>query len=115
MNRKLHVRRNDVVEVITGDYKGARGRILQAMPREGKVVVEGVNMVWKHIRPSRQHPRGGRIERETPLNASNVMLLCQNRECARYDKAVRTRTAAAADGTKNRVCVKCGKPIVTPE
>jgi large subunit ribosomal protein L24 len=115
MNKKLHVRRNDMVEVITGNDRGQRARVLSAMPREGKVLVEGVNLVWKHVRPSRQHQRGGRIEKEAPMDASNVMLLCQNRECEKHDRPVRTRSAAAQDGTKQRVCVKCGHAIHAQE
>ena len=112
---KLHVRSNDMVEVITGEYKGVRGRVLRAMPGDGRVVVKGVNVVWKHVRPDRENPQGGRIEREAPIDASNVMLLCQNRECQRHDQPVRTRTGVAEDGSKQRVCVKCEHPIVPQE
>ncbi len=115
MGAKLRVRRDDMVEVITGNYKGVRGRILSARPREGKVVVEGVGMVWKHVKPTRQHPRGGRIEREAPIQASNVMLLCQNKECERYDRPVRIRMLLSPDRSKSRVCTKCGRAIVTEE
>jgi len=115
MGQKLHVRRDDLVEVIAGDYKGTRGRVLKAMPREGKVVVEGVNMVWKHVRRSMRNPRGGRTEQEAPIDASNVMLLCQNRDCPRYDKPVRVRVGRNPDGTKSRLCVKCGKAIVAAQ
>jgi len=109
--RKLHVRRGDMVEVIAGDAAGARGRIIRAMPRTGRVVIEGVNLVWKHLRPSQQHPRGGRIEIEAPIDASNVALICSNRECERYDRPVRTRTVVRGDGTKARICVRCGAEI----
>ena len=115
MRKKLNIRRNDLVQIVAGEDKGKRGRILAAMPSENKIVVEGVNMVWKHVRPSRQYPRGGRIEREAPIQVSNVMLLCQNSECKRYDKPVRVRRQAGADGAKARVCVKCSKPIVAAE
>ena len=115
MKRKLHVRTNDMVQVTAGDSKGARGRILRAMPQENKVIVEGVNTVWKHVKPSREQPRGGRIEIEAPLDASNVMLLCQNRECEKHDRPVRSRTERDEGGAKNRVCVHCGHPIVTQE
>lgn len=111
----LHVRRNDMVEVITGEYKGVRGHVLRAMPKEGRVLVEEVNVVWKHVRPSRENPQGGRMQREAPIQASNVMLLCQNRECEKHDQPVRTRTKVEPDGSKDRVCVKCGHPIETEE
>jgi large subunit ribosomal protein L24 len=108
---KLHVCRGDTVEVIAGNARGARGRVLRALPQDGKVVVEGINMVWKHLRRSQQHPQGGRIEVEAPIDASNVMLLCRNRECERYDMPVRTRKDWTEDGNKIRVCVKCGSEI----
>jgi len=115
MGAKLQVRRNDTVQVIAGDYAGTRGRVIRAMPREGKLVVEGVNIVWKHVKRSREHPRGGRIEQEAPINASNVMLLCQNRNCERYDRPVRIRLTRNPDGTKSRVCAKCGRPITSEQ
>lgn len=99
------------MEVIAGNARGARGRILRALPRQGKVVVEGINMVWKHMRRTRQNPQGGRIEMEAPIDASNVMLLCRNRECDRYDRPVRTCKERTEDGKKIRVCVKCGAEI----
>ena len=113
--RKLHVRRNDQVEVIAGESKGSRGRVLRVMSRENKVVVEGANLVWKHLKPSRERARGGRVEREAPIDVSNVVLLCQNRACERHDRSVRTRIVVNADRTKDRVCVKCGRPIVTQQ
>ena len=112
MRNKAHIRRNDQVEVIAGDSKGKRGRVLRIMPPGNKVVVEGVNLVWRHLKPSRERPRGGRVEREAQVAVSNVMLLCQNRACERHDRPVRTRMAVNPDSTKDRVCIKCGRPIV---
>ncbi len=112
---KMHVRKNDMVEVIAGEYKGVRAPVLRALPKENRVVVEGVNVVYKHVQPDRENPQGGRIEREAPIHASNVMLMCQNRECEKHDDPVRTRTKVEPDGSKDRVCVKCGHPIVPQE
>ncbi len=109
--RKLQVCRGDTVEVVAGNARGARGRILRAMPQEGRVVVEGVNMVWKHLRRSRERGEGGRIQIEAPLDASNVMLICTNRDCEKHDRAVRTRTGRNKDGKKTRICVRCGHEI----
>lgn len=111
----MHLCRNDEVEVITGEYKGVRGRVLRSIPKQRKVVVEGVNMAFKHVKRSRENPRGGRVERERPIDASNVMLLCKNDDCEEYDKPVRTRVRMEDDGSKSRVCVKCQKPIVPSE
>jgi large subunit ribosomal protein L24 len=69
----MHVKKGDTVEVIAGDDKGTRGRVLNVDPRKGKVTVEGVNRVYKHVRPSRKNPQGGRIQIEKPVNISNVL------------------------------------------
>ncbi len=115
MKAKLHVRYADTVEVIAGDAKGSRGKILRAFPEKGRVVVEGINMVWKHVKPNRNNPRGGRIEVEAPLDASNVRLLCPNRDCTRFDKPVRLHQSSGEKGKKIRCCAKCGHEIPVSE
>ncbi|MFH1745808.1 MAG: 50S ribosomal protein L24 [Planctomycetota bacterium] len=67
------VRKDDIVEVINGDHKGARGKVLKIDPTKQRVVVEGVNMVYRHVRRSRKHPQGGRIQKEAAIHLSNVM------------------------------------------
>lgn len=74
-NNKLHVKKDDVVIVITGKDKGKKGRVLEAYPRLNRVLVEGVNMVKKHARPSQANPQGGILTQEAPIHASNVMLI----------------------------------------
>ncbi len=69
---KLHVKKDDLVEVISGAEKGKRGKILRAIPSDGMVVVEGINRKWKHLRRTQQNPQGGRIEREFPIHACKV-------------------------------------------
>jgi large subunit ribosomal protein L24 len=115
MRAKLHVRRGDMVEVTTGNARGVRGRIMRTMPSRGKVVIEGVNLRTKHRRPTTKHPTSGRIEIEAPIDASNVMLVCANRECKKYDKPVRTRTILGKDGKRKRACCKCGTEISKAE
>lgn len=68
-----NIRKDDVVEVISGDHKGQRGKVLRVDTSRGLVVVEGVNMVYRHVRPSRRNPQGGRIQKEAPLHISNVL------------------------------------------
>lgn len=68
-----HVRRDDVVQVIAGDHKGQTGKVLRVDPDRGLVVVEGVNMVYRHMRRSRRNPQGGRIQKEAPIAISNVL------------------------------------------
>lgn len=74
-NNKLHVKKDDTVIVITGKDKGKKGRILEAYPRLNRVLVEGVNMVKKHARPSQENPQGGILTQEAPIHVSNVMLI----------------------------------------
>lgn len=71
MGRRL--RKGDMVAVISGDDRGKRGRVLRVHPEENRVIVEGVNLVFRHLRRSQKNPQGGRIRREAPVNASNVM------------------------------------------
>jgi large subunit ribosomal protein L24 len=68
-----HIRRNDTVEVISGDHRGERGKVLRVDPKRGRVVVEGVNMVYRHVRPSRRNPQGGRLQKEAAIRISNVL------------------------------------------
>jgi large subunit ribosomal protein L24 len=69
----VSIRKNDVVEVIAGDHRGARGKVLRIDPKRGHVVVEGVNMVYRHVRPTRRNPQGGRVQKEAPIHVSNVL------------------------------------------
>jgi large subunit ribosomal protein L24 len=68
-----HLRKNDIVEVISGDHRGARGKVLHVDPTKGKVVVEGVNVVYRHVRPTRRNPQGGRVQKEAAIHISNVL------------------------------------------
>jgi large subunit ribosomal protein L24 len=68
-----HIRRGDEVVVISGAHKGERGKVLRVDPKKGRVVVEGVNMVYRHVRPSRRNPQGGRLQKEAALHISNVL------------------------------------------
>jgi large subunit ribosomal protein L24 len=101
----MHVRKDDLVEVIAGDdaERGRGHRVLRVLPAANKVVVEGVNRVYKHVKPNRRNPQGGRLSKEMPIAASNVLLYCQN--CRR---GVRIGRRYAADGHKERFCKKCG-------
>jgi large subunit ribosomal protein L24 len=100
---KLHVRTNDVVVVISGKEKGKKGKVLEAMPKTGRVVVEGVAVVSRHQKPRRQGAPGGIIHKEAAIAASNVMLMCGS--CG---KATRNAHQILEDGAKVRACKKCG-------
>ncbi len=110
--RKLHVRTGDTVTVIAGNDLGVRGEVLRTMPGENKVVVENVNVHYVHEKAGQRGRRQGeRVEKEMPVDASNVMLICQNRECERYGRTVRVGRRRQKDGGKARVCVQCENPI----
>ena len=109
----MHVKRDDLVEVITGDDKGTKdsrkiAKVLKVIPDDNKVVIEGVNRVYKHVRPSRQNMQGGRLSREMAISASNVLKYCDR--CAR---GVRVGFRFSADGAKERFCKRCGSSFGT--
>ncbi|MDA7618441.1 50S ribosomal protein L24 [Verrucomicrobia bacterium] len=79
MPTKFHVKRDDEVVVISGTEKGKRGKIIQVVPKKERVIVEGINMIKKHVRRNQQHPEGAIIEREGAIHISNVM------KAERYD------------------------------
>jgi len=102
------IRKDDTVVITTGDDKGRSGRVLRVLRDEDRVVVEGVNRVYRHVRPNRRNPQGGRLSKEMPIAASNVLLYCQH--CHR---GVRTGRRYGADGHKERFCKKCGTGLGT--
>ncbi len=102
----MNIKKNDTVCVLSGKDKGKKGKVLTAMPSEGKLIVEGVNMCAHHIKPRRQGEEGGIIRRETPIYVSKVQLVCP--KCG---KQTRVGHKILADGTKSRVCKKCGETI----
>ena len=107
----MHVHKDDIVEVITGDDAGGpkartTGRVLRILPKEHKVVVEGINRVYKHLKPSRQNPQGGRLSKEMPIDVSNVLLYCST--CRR---GVRIGHRYSDEGRKERYCKKCGNTL----
>ena len=97
------VRRNDNVVVVTGKDRGKRGRVLKVLPANNRVVVEGVNIIKRHTKPNpARQIKGGLVEREAPLHASNVQVVCP--ECG---KATRIGRKILGDGRKVRICRKC--------
>ena len=91
----MYIRKDDVVEVIAGDDKGTRGKVLRVIREKSQVVVEGVNRVYRHLKPSKRNPQGGRISKEMPVNASNVMLVDPA-----TNKPTRVGVRYLADGSK---------------
>jgi large subunit ribosomal protein L24 len=101
------IRKGDLVAVISGNDRGKRGRVLRVLREKGRVVVEGVNLRYKHLRRSQQNPKGGRVRREMPVHASNVQPL--DPETGRPTRV----GVAVVDGRRTRVGRRSGKPIET--
>ncbi|MGF1578088.1 MAG: 50S ribosomal protein L24 [Gemmataceae bacterium] len=99
----MHVRKGDTVMVMVGDDKGTISRVLTVFPKKGKIVVEGVNRVYKHLKPNRQNPQGGRLSKEMPIEASNVMLVDPQ-----TGEPTRVGTRYLPDGSKERYAKKSG-------
>lgn len=96
------IRVDDTVEVLTGDDQGTRSRVLRVDREAQKVVVEGVNRVYKHVRRSQKNPQGGRLSKEMPVSWSNVIVVCP--ACG---KPARQGSRLRPDGSKVRYCRKC--------
>ncbi len=111
----MHVRRNDIVQVVAGDDSGKTGKILDVITKQNRVFVEGINYIQKHVKRSDKNPQGGRIQMEAPIQASNVLVICQNKNCEKSGKGVRTGRKFLDNGDKIRVCYKCGSEIIAPD
>jgi len=115
------IKKGDLIQVIAGadggkivttkesvSERGKRGRVLSVNRKTGKVYIENINMIFKHVKPSQKNPAGGRVKREAAIDASNLMIVC-----AKCDQPVRVQKKLLADGRKVRVCKKCGEEIGT--
>ena len=103
----MRIRKGDLVEVISGNDRGTRGKVLRVIPKRNRLVVQGINLRWKHMRKSQQAPQGGRVRREVPVHMSNVML---------YDESAGRRTrlgSEVVDGKKTRIARVTGKEAGT--
>lgn len=104
--KKMHVKRGDIVKVISGKDKGKEGKIITAMPAEGKVIVEGVAIAKRHQKARMQGQESGIIHKEMPVDVSNVM-----RVCSKCHKAARTGVKVLENGAKVRYCKKCNAEL----
>jgi large subunit ribosomal protein L24 len=100
----MHVHREDTVMILVGKDRGKKGRVIRLFPKAEKALVEKVNMVKRHTRPSQQVPQGGIVEKEAPIHISNLQVVC-----SKCGKATRIAHKALAAGKKVRVCKKCGE------
>ncbi len=111
----MHVRTNDLVAVMAGNETGKTGKIIKVLRDKERVIIKGVNLVYKHTKPNQKNPQGGRIQKEASIAISNVLPVCQNKSCKKYNMGVRTRKRILESGSKVRVCVYCGFEIVSTE
>ena len=102
----LHIKRGDTVTVVSGKERGKRGKVLRLLPERGRVIVEKVNMIKRHQRPTQKLRQGGIIEREGSLDLSNVMVICP-----KCDRPTRTGVQLLTEGKKVRVCKRCSEIV----
>jgi large subunit ribosomal protein L24 len=102
----MHVKKGDKVKVLSGNERGKSGKILKVFPGTQRAIVEGLNMIKRHTRPSQRNQQGGIIEREAPMHISNLRLICPG--CGKATGASRIRDA---EGRLRRVCKACGETI----
>lgn len=105
-NNRSFIRKGDTVQVVAGDDRGKVGKVLQVLPQRNLVIVERVNFIKRHTRPRKQGEQGGILEKEAPLNLSNVLLYDQ-----KVDRGVRVSIERRADGTFERISKASGDPI----
>jgi len=109
----MRVRKNDQVLVLSGNYNGKKGKVLKVFPEQGRVIVEGVNFIKRHSRPTQQNPQGGIIEKEAPIHVSNVMVVCP--KCTTPARMGKQIVYDEVRNRKNsvRVCKNCGEMLVS--
>lgn len=104
--RKLHLKKDDIVQVISGREKGKKGKVMILLLEKNRVRIEKLNMQKKHLKPDRKNAQGGIVEKEGSINITNVLLVCD-----KCDKGVRIKRKTLEDGKRVRVCRKCGEVI----
>ncbi len=106
MKNKVHVKTGDTVIVLNGKDRGKKGKVLQVSPKEGKVIVEKINMVSKHVKPRKPGDESGIVKAEGAMYVSKVQVVCPH--CG---KPTRVGRKIYEDGTKERICKKCGETL----
>jgi len=108
----MHVKKQDLVLVLSGNSRGKKGKILKVFPKKERAIVEGLNMIKKHTRPSAKNPQGGIVEKEAPIHLSNLMVICP--KCNQPTKIKHSLLVDDASKRKNRVrvCKKCNEMLI---
>lgn len=105
-SRKLHLKKDDIVQVVSGREKGKKGKVLTLLPEQGKVTIEKLNLFKRHMKGDGKTRQPGIIEKEGAIHVSNVLIVCD--KCG---KGVRIKRKKLEDGKRVRVCIKCGEVI----
>ena len=106
MNNKVHVKTGDTVIIISGRDRGKKGKVLAVSPKEGKVIIEGRNMISKHVKARKMGDQAGIVQAESAIYACKVQIVCP-----RCGKPTRVAHKVYEDGTKERICAKCGESL----
>ena len=110
MSNKLHVKKDDTVRILSGDDKGKTGKVLAVSPKEGKVIVEGLNMVKKHVKPRKMGDQGGIEEAESAIYASKVQVVCP--ACKKPTRVAHKKVTGDNGKERSvRICKKCGEEL----
>jgi large subunit ribosomal protein L24 len=102
----MKIRRNDIVKILAGKDKGKSGKVLRIYPQHNKAIVEGINYIKKHARRTQDNPQGGIVQKENPIQISNLAIICP-----RCSKPARIGFSILADKSKVRFCKKCNETI----
>ncbi|MBN1349557.1 50S ribosomal protein L24 [candidate division KSB1 bacterium] len=108
----MHINKNDQVLILSGNYKGRKGRVLKIFPETQRAIVEGVNLIKRHTKASQKNPQGGIVEKEASIHISNLMVICP--KCNEATKVHRATHTDSVKGNKVRVraCKKCGEMLI---
>ena len=104
--KTVNIKKGDTVQIISGDDKGKKGKVLEAIPSENRVLVEGINIQTKHTKPRRAGETGGIVKQEAPVNVSKVMVVCK-----KCNSVTRVKHVTLSDGKKVRACKKCNETL----
>lgn len=104
----MRIRHNDTVEVLSGEDRGKKGRVLALFPERSRAIVEGVNFIKRHTKPNRNNPKGGIVEKEAAVHLSNLMLVCP-----KCNTRAKVRVDRAGGEARARICRSCGEVIGT--
>lgn len=109
----MHIKKGDEVYVLSGNARGKKGRVLKVFPARNRVIVEGINFIKRHSRPTQTNPQGGIIEKEAPIHASNVLLICP--KCNTPTRVAKQVTTGEGKSSRRRVriCKNCNEMIIT--